>query len=501
MMFRNRWYAAALALSLAIFNLSCSRKYSPKPISAEAAAAFGRAEAGEMGGSLVIDAEVMRELGFRPGGDAAQGELAVDFAVNLLPMVAAELKDETGPMLARAAVLLALARDWAIAPHVQRVGVTVEVDPVDPERSADRALVLLAVKEGAGETRELLQGVGAAIRAVAGRELVQTEKGDLCVAKATLPEVPFQLCVHPGDGLIAIGTAAALAGLATPPPAPAARDSGPLLRLVVQVPLQGKGELVLEGHGALRMAGRFEPSDPKLADVAEKTLQELLQKADEQREKSKKVMAGALAQVKESLDADPDAPARMKTAVGGARADKLLDPRGEYEAIRSSVKVGRAGKVVTAELTIPEGQVRRAVQLDSGLLTTAATVGVLSAIAIPNFIKYQCRSRTSEAPVVLKDAWQRMQAHKAERGAWATRLEETGYKPAPASHYTLCLAGSCVAPVDSKAAEACEAAEESVKGASAGPSVCAAMDLGGGSMDVWLIGESGEPDHFRDGCR
>jgi type IV pilus assembly protein PilA len=486
---------------MAALTVACSKKYAPRPISSEAAAAFARAEVTGMGGSLVIDAEVLRELGFQPRAEETpNGDFLLDLLVRVLPAFAAEMKDDpAAPILARTAVLLGLVREWAIAPHAQRLGIVVAMNPANPAAFANDSLVLLAVKEGEEENRALIQGLGAAVRAASGRPLVATENGDLCVAREAVPEVPFQVCLRPGPGFIALGTAEVLATLAEPS-TPGRRESGPALRLVVSVPAQGRGELLVEGHGELRVSGTFEPEDPKLAETVEEGAKKLLQMADAQRAKSRLLLAGALKEVQASVAADAEAPDRMKSAVAGATAEQLLDPRGEYAAIRRSVRITRDGKAVRGELTVPEDQVRRFARIDQGMVTTVATVGILSAIAIPGFIKYQCRSKASEARVVLATAREAMEEYRAEHGAYAGSLQLAGYAPASRGRYAVCTRTGCV-PRGAAAEEACaEALGATAEEKGSAPALCAAGEIDG-SPDVWVIDASGAPAAVRSACQ
>jgi type IV pilus assembly protein PilA len=400
-MLKNRWWIAVAAL--AVSTVACSKKNGPQQISKEAAAAFGHVEASGMGGALVVDAEAMKGLGFGATAEQEQaGGAMIDLAASLLPLVATELKnDPEGPMLARAAVLVALIREWGIAPHAQRLGVVVQVSPLNPEASVDRSLVLLAVKEDEKDNREMLQSLGAAVRAASGRDLVRNKDGDLCAAHEALPEVPFQVCIHPGPGYFALGTAEGIATLGTPAAQAASRDPGPVLHLTVNVPLQGRGELTIEGRGALRVAGVFEPENKQLAEEAEQAMKKALAALDGQRDQSRKVMAGALQEVQTSIASDPDAPGRMKSAVKAATVEQVIDPQGDYAAIRKSIKIERKDRTLTAEVIVPEGLVKRYARTDPGVMTSVAMVGVLSAIAIPNFLKYQLRSKASEVPAVL----------------------------------------------------------------------------------------------------
>jgi type IV pilus assembly protein PilA len=495
----GRFFAVAV---LSVLTLSCAKREEPRRISAEAAAAFGRAQADGMGGSMVLDLDAFRELGFRPGaGQDQAGGLLVDLGVQSLAAFAAELKDDpSAAVIARSAVLLRLVADWAKAPGVQRVGVLVQLDPARLEGAADGALVLVAVKEGEAANRELLQGLGASVRAAAGRELVLTEQGNLCVAKDADPDLPFQLCVRPGPGYFALGTVPALATLAagsTPPP-PAPREPGALLRFRARMPGVGKVELSVEGRGALRVAGALEADDPAMAEQVERTIQEGLKQLDGEGEKRRAVMAKALVEVQGALGKDAETPAALKGAASGATAEKLLDPRGELAALRSSFRVARSGKSLTAELTVPEAQVRRFSAVDPGM-TMVATTGILAAVAIPNFIKYQCRAKAAEGSVTLKAAWTSMEAYRAEKGKYPAHPDQLDL--AAGSHYPLCMRSGCTASLNPAAAAACEEALADAPGGPKAPALCAAAEVADGDLDVWLIEASGAPSHVRIGCR
>ncbi|BDG04210.1 type IV pilin protein [Anaeromyxobacter oryzae] len=499
-MFTNRRF---LAVAFSVLTVSCATRYSTRPISPQAAAAFSHAQVDGVGGSLVIDAEKMRELGFRPSEDQAKdGDLLLDLAVALLPAVAAEMKDDpAAAVLARSAVLLALTREWAVAPHVQRLGVVVQVDPEHPDKRADSALVLVAVREGEKENREMLQALGAAVRAVAGREVVKSELGHVCLAREANPELPFQVCIHPGPGFYALGTPEALSALATAPAVSAPREPGPVLRVLARAPKLGRVELTIEGQAALRVGARIESEDPAAAAQLEKQLEAVLQRADVQREKSRRVMASALEEVKGSVARDPEAPDRMKAAVAGATVERLVDPRGEWAALRNSIQVARTGNTVTAELTIPEAQVRRVARLDQGM-TTVATIGILSAIAIPNFVKYQCRAKASEGQAAVQAARDAVKAHRTKDGRYPASLQQADYRPAPGGRYTVCMRSGCAPPAKPDAAKACEEALQSVSGGSKAPALCAAANLmDDGKMDVWLIDAPGDASNHRSACQ
>lgn len=62
-------------------------------------------------------------------------------------------------------------------------------------------------------------------------------------------------------------------------------------------------------------------------------------------------------------------------------------------------------------------------------------VGVLAAIAIPNFIKFQARSKQSECKANLKAAYQAQKAYFAEKETYGSTAEEIGFSPQPRNRY------------------------------------------------------------------
>ncbi len=62
-------------------------------------------------------------------------------------------------------------------------------------------------------------------------------------------------------------------------------------------------------------------------------------------------------------------------------------------------------------------------------------VGILAAIAIPNFIKFQARSKQSECKSNLKMAFMMEKAFQAEKDAFSNSPEEVGFKPEARNRY------------------------------------------------------------------
>ena len=71
------------------------------------------------------------------------------------------------------------------------------------------------------------------------------------------------------------------------------------------------------------------------------------------------------------------------------------------------------------------------------LMIVVAIIGILSAIAIPNFKKYQARARTSEAKLQLSSIYIAEVSVEAEYEAFATCLTFMGYTPASRGYYVV----------------------------------------------------------------
>lgn len=63
------------------------------------------------------------------------------------------------------------------------------------------------------------------------------------------------------------------------------------------------------------------------------------------------------------------------------------------------------------------------------LMVVVAIIGVLSAVAIPNFKKYQAKSKTSEAKLQLSAAYTAQQSFYSDYDTYAMCLAYMGYNP------------------------------------------------------------------------
>jgi type IV pilus assembly protein PilA len=63
------------------------------------------------------------------------------------------------------------------------------------------------------------------------------------------------------------------------------------------------------------------------------------------------------------------------------------------------------------------------------LMVVVAIIGILSAVAIPNFKKYQAKAKTSEAKLQLASVYSAETAFMSDADAYATCLGQMGYDP------------------------------------------------------------------------
>jgi type IV pilus assembly protein PilA len=84
------------------------------------------------------------------------------------------------------------------------------------------------------------------------------------------------------------------------------------------------------------------------------------------------------------------------------------------------------------------------------LMIVVAIIGLLAAIAIPNFIKFQARAKQSEAKANLKAAFTAEKAYIQERDAFNTLINIVGFSPERNNRYAYFL--SSTGTLESRAA-------------------------------------------------
>ena len=76
------------------------------------------------------------------------------------------------------------------------------------------------------------------------------------------------------------------------------------------------------------------------------------------------------------------------------------------------------------------------------LMIVVAIIGILAAIAIPNFIKFQARSKQSEAKANLKAIFTAQKAFFQEKDRFSSITGEVGFEPERNNRYAYFLFGS-----------------------------------------------------------
>ena len=78
------------------------------------------------------------------------------------------------------------------------------------------------------------------------------------------------------------------------------------------------------------------------------------------------------------------------------------------------------------------------------LMIVVAIIGILAAIAIPNFLRYQCKAKQSEAKASLGAIFTNEEAYRAEFDTYSTSLSTIGWDTSgsPRYTYTVPTAGS-----------------------------------------------------------
>ncbi len=455
-----------VVLAVALGSCRCAPH---RGLSPDAAAIFSRADEPGAGGALVIDLDQARQLGLlKPGGNGFR--TLTDLGLYLLPGIAAEMQGEPlGQLAARSSVLLGILRDWAKWPRVQRFGLLVPAPlPGQPVDALVNGMTLvLAVRGSTAANQELLQGIAALARA-GGRLPLKSANGDLCY---TGPALGADVCVQAGDGYFAASSPQGLATLLPGKGTPRPKAHPPaLVFLHADIPALGQGTLSVSGTSSVQLAAMVAPADEGLAKTLESTAKDYLAKLDQTRAKTRSTLAPELKATQAALAQDPKAPASLKATAASMTVDRLLDPDGNYGELRKSVLVERKGNRVSLALTVPAKVVRQFVK-PSGLMTTVAVGGILAAIAIPNFLKYQARSKQSECQANLRAFFTAEKAYYQEKDSYSASISDVGFEPERGNRYA--YFASATGPLEDRS------------GASLSPAVAGPGGASGVGVDVF----------------
>ena len=78
------------------------------------------------------------------------------------------------------------------------------------------------------------------------------------------------------------------------------------------------------------------------------------------------------------------------------------------------------------------------------LMIVVAIIGILAAIAIPNFIRFQARSKQSEAKTNLKSMFTAERSFYQEKDKYSIYINEIGFSPERGNRYSYSLGGASV---------------------------------------------------------
>ena len=112
------------------------------------------------------------------------------------------------------------------------------------------------------------------------------------------------------------------------------------------------------------------------------------------------------------------------------------------------------------------------------LMIVVAIIGILAAIAIPNFMNYQCKAKQSEAKTALGSVRTLQEAYRAEFDNYGASTAAIGFSPSGNTRYTIAVSGS--------ADDTFTATATGGKGTVAG--------------DIWTIDESGTLTNSTNTC-
>jgi hypothetical protein len=127
-----------------------------------------------------------------------------------------------------------------------------------------------------------------------------------------------------------------------------------------------------------------------------------------------------------------------------------------------------------------------------------STVGILAAIAVPNFIKFQSRAKVSEVKANLKSAYIAQRAYESQKDRWGKSFREIGFAPEAGRRYTYCMGAECL-PCDkadcgpAPEPSPCKGIARVGRKAAEGFTICAYGNVDTDpDLDVWAIDQTGE---------
>ncbi len=195
------------------------------------------------------------------------------------------------------------------------------------------------------------------------------------------------------------------------------------------------------------------------------------------------------------------------TLLAGCGHAGSRSPRDRYRAAVDAKLAGDGAaywrELVALAHDVPdtrEGRRARATLTSGDVVSYAATVGIVAAIAIPNFLRFQQRARQSEAPASLRalGAWEAAEKRRTGRYSAAVPAGTLDAR----RYFCFVAPGRLVAlPADpgDLTAERASAVVEGMLGPGRGLLAIAVGNVDDDeALDVWALDEAGTVTHVQD---
>jgi type IV pilus assembly protein PilA len=134
------------------------------------------------------------------------------------------------------------------------------------------------------------------------------------------------------------------------------------------------------------------------------------------------------------------------------------------------------------KITIKEGSMKKIFNSNKGftlieLMIVVAIIGILAAIAIPNFLNYQCKAKQSEAKSNLGNIRTQQEAFRAENDDYSQTVADIGFSTVGTTRYAYSMNS----------------------GTTSGFSAAASASING-NTDGWTMTEGGVLTNRTTGC-
>jgi type IV pilus assembly protein PilA len=275
-----------------------------------------------------------------------------------------------------------------------------------------------------------------------------------------------------------------------------------LVGLRVDLGSKGRGRLTFTGRDSVRLALNLEGVAPKDVGMIDAVVKKAITDYDTHQAEVRQRIAAGLAEVQRSIARDAAAPASLKQASTGLTAERVVDEKGYWAQTRQSLQVSSTQDSFSLSLTVPAGAVKDLADQISTGGATVALMGVMAALAIPNFMKFEARAKQSEVRTNLKAAFTAQRIYLQEKDRWGRTFEEIGFLPESGRRYTYCMGKQCV-PCDKEGCKVasppspCQGLTSVGKGPQEGFSICAYGNLDSDdTWDVWVIDQKGVPENL-----